>query len=390
MGIPADWEGLIVSNDGWYLEESTGWLRSNVIINNGSTSITVERASSVIIMSDAEGPCDYVTVTDKDDVLLESTQGRQNEQIEVALDTLREPFTFTYKKDGSVNAGRDCGFIISLVKSYLKFGDFKNATIEEFEKFERQRIILSADSSALLSEGVGLQVTGVAYYPATKFRIGDTCTIFDENNNVLFEYTDECYAVNVNNQDAVFIYLFDGNRQLLYTAHNASACVKMTGLVEQVVTADYINDYSEEIFIEQIAFTPNSLPVFSNHNQTKEEAYPSPTISFKFVEKSLLINFPTHDRLTLIDPNGEQYPAGRIKGTVKLQGTPVSKKVMCFTQCGQIVAETYSDKFGNFEFSELRHDKKYMITAQAGHEVGTPPDFHPDTVGYITPEVYKL
>ncbi|WP_354624831.1 hypothetical protein [Psychromonas sp. MME2] len=139
-----------------------------------------------------------------------------------------------------------------------------------------------------------------------------------------------------------------------------------------------------------VRFTPDSLPVFSNSNQTKEEAYPSPTVSFQILECGELTSFPTHDRLTLIDPNGEQYPAGRIKGTVKLQGTPVSKKVMCFTQYGQIVAETYSDKFGNFEFTELRHDKKYMITAQAGHEPNEPPEHHPDTVGYMTPEVYKL
>ena len=55
-----------------------------------------------------------------------------------------------------------------------------------------------------------------------------------------------------------------------------------------------------------------------------------------------------------------------------------------------LIGSTFSDKQGDFEFKELQHNEKYMITSLAGHEVDTPPEFHPDTVGYISPEVYKL
>ena len=270
-------------------------------------------------------------------------------------------------------------------ESFTFDGDFTALSQDNFNNKVQGEIKLASDSSVAFTEGVGLQVTGVAYYPVTQFTATDACAVLDSNDNVAFESAGEGYAVD----SGAFTYLFDENRVILFSAPDVKSYLKMTGLVEQINVDNHANDYSAEIFTSQINFVSSSL-LFANQNQTREEAFPNPTISFNIINTGELLTLPTHDRKTIYDSKGEMHLAGFIKGTVKQENIPAIKKVLCFTQYGQLVAETVSDKMGNFEFRELRHDKKYMITTQAGHEPDLPPDYHPDTVGYITPTPYKL
>ena len=92
----------------------------------------------------------------------------------------------------------------------------------------------------------------------------------------------------------------------------------------------------------------------------------------------------------IFDSNGNEFKFGYIKGTVKEQGVPKAKTVMLFNSYGKLIFVTKSNKAGDFTFELLPLDLKYMITTLAGHEIDTPPEFHPDTVGYITPEAYKV
>lgn len=149
---------------------------------------------------------------------------------------------------------------------------------------------------------------------------------------------------------------------------------------------NYKNGYIELSDIHGITLNP----IFSNR-ETRAQANPQPEqvqtldhqSDIKLIGKSG--NYPS-----LLNQQGEQRLTGYIAGTVKQEQIPASKTVYLFTQYGQLLEETRSDKLGNYRFDHLQLREKFMITAKAGHEPNLPPDYHPDTVGYITPTPYKL
>lgn len=392
-------QDYVVSNDGGWEEDSDGWFSSP--LDNGlaqaSWTTVIDIPVDLDILWQAMGydksrenalsGYDFLTIKDKDGTSVLDTGSRQDGDL--LLLASGSPYSITYKNTSghtlpNYATTTDNRARIKSKYTYIFDGDFTKVAQSDFDDYIAQKIILSTDSSALLSEGSGLQVTGVAYYPVDHCSELETLAFLDANGNNLFEHEGECYAV----KSGDFIYIFDANRAFLFYHPSVLSYIKMQGLVEQINVDEHENTYDDEIFKSQITFNRQSI-FFANQNQTREQAYPNPTVSFNLFEK-VEFSIPSHDRKTIYDPNGDMYLAGRIKGTVKEQNVPASKKVMCFTQYGTLVASTYSDKLGNFEFTELKHNIKYMITTQAGHEVGMPPDFHPDTVGYITPEVYKL
>lgn len=398
MGIPDSFAPIVISNAGAWEEDADGWFSSP--INSDIRSYPSEIRSPALILGNFNGDLilnvesrgggkydqaiknlDHLYIFDKNGTLIHKIASWQS--IEVILPISGSPYSLQWANSSGWGAIAHPAETDNLARINLIFrfhGDF--TTINQADYDSSVFVI----GEATLTQGVGLQVTGIAYYPATQFTVTDSCTLLDASNNVVFEYTGECYAVD----SGTYTYLFDANREILFSAPDVKSYLKMTGLVEQINIEPHAFDYSTELFKAQFNTVVGSAPKFINPNSTKETSKSYEPVGLRELPQIKIERWLTHDRLKLLDENNVQYLAGRIKGTVKQENIPAIKKVLCFTEYGQLVAETFSDKMGNFEFKELRHDKKYMITTLAGHEPNSPPDYHPDTVGYITPTAYKL
>ncbi len=112
-------------------------------------------------------------------------------------------------------------------------------------------------------------------------------------------------------------------------------------------------------------------PVWSN-NETRDQANPfgydaryvvGQRISPSFFGKGLHID--------VIDDAGNSRNYGYITNKVTINGIPAAdRRVLCYLQSGDLVAETRTDKNGQYRFDWLYADRRYMLVAQDKPEYG--------------------
>lgn len=92
---------------------------------------------------------------------------------------------------------------------------------------------------------------------------------------------------------------------------------------------------------------------------------------------------------SILSSNGEQRPIGYYQSTVLINESPsANKRVLCYTNNGQLVDETVSDSEGKYRFDYLDLNKKYMFVAQYSNEANTPPDYTAVAADWQKPTPY--
>ncbi|MGL5948228.1 MAG: hypothetical protein ACRCYV_04090 [Aeromonas sp.] len=86
-------------------------------------------------------------------------------------------------------------------------------------------------------------------------------------------------------------------------------------------------------------------------------------------------------------PSHPMAQQGFIASTVTLGGQGVRRRVLCFTQSGDLVAETYSDQQGRYRFDLLWLHQRYMVVAQDDPAFG-PADYNAVAADFIAPQAY--
>ncbi|MFQ1691222.1 hypothetical protein ACK38U_01760 [Aeromonas veronii] len=79
---------------------------------------------------------------------------------------------------------------------------------------------------------------------------------------------------------------------------------------------------------------------------------------------------------------------GYIESTVTISGVGVRRRVLCFTQDGELVGETYSRALdGVYRFEQLWLNRRYMLVAQDEPAFG-PADYNAVAADYQAPKPY--
>ena len=79
---------------------------------------------------------------------------------------------------------------------------------------------------------------------------------------------------------------------------------------------------------------------------------------------------------------------GYIESTVTINGVGVRRRVLCFTQDGELVGETYSRALdGVYRFEQLWLNRRYMLVAQDEPAFG-PADYNAVAADYQAPKPY--
>jgi len=131
-------------------------------------------------------------------------------------------------------------------------------------------------------------------------------------------------------------------------------------------------------------------PVWANR-ETRAQANPQPDslqmlkqdIEQKIVGKSGNYN-------SLFNQKGEQRKSGYYQSTVTVSDIPKpNTRILCFTNNGQLLDETYSNESGVYRFDHLLMDNKYLFVAQYNN--GNPqiaPDYLAAAADWQTPTPY--
>lgn len=94
--------------------------------------------------------------------------------------------------------------------------------------------------------------------------------------------------------------------------------------------------------------------------------------------------------LNNLDRSGVARKAGYFESKVLIQDVPApNRKVMCFTQHGQLLDETYSAEDGTYRFDHLLLDTKYLFVAHDNQDTpNTPPEYQAVAAGFQTATPY--
>ena len=130
--------------------------------------------------------------------------------------------------------------------------------------------------------------------------------------------------------------------------------------------------------------------IWSN-KETKAQANPYPPVmqNVKPVEPVVKIMAKFENYNSSINQKGEQRPIGYYQSTVMINKVPTAgKRVFCFNNHGQLMAETISDKSGVYRFDYLLMDTKYMFVAQHSYAPDAPPEYNAVASDWQTPTKY--
>lgn len=147
------------------------------------------------------------------------------------------------------------------------------------------------------------------------------------------------------------------------------------------------NLYAREVNCSSI----KQYPTWSNR-ETREQAnpYPPQLQTLKNNDKPTL-SAKTGNYLSLFDQHGKQRPMGYYQSTVLINKVPTAnKRVLCFTNHGQLRDETRSDVNGIYRFDHLDLNEKYMFVAQ--HDDGDPntaPEYSAVAADWQSPKPYQ-
>lgn len=132
-------------------------------------------------------------------------------------------------------------------------------------------------------------------------------------------------------------------------------------------------------------------PTWSNR-ETRAQANPYPSQLQTINRKDTpILSAKTGNYLSLFDQRGKQRPMGYYQSTVLINKVPTAnRRVMCFTNHGQLRDETRSDANGIYRFDHLDLNEKYMFVAQ--HDDGDPntaPEYSAVAADWQSPKPYK-
>ncbi|MDN2661855.1 hypothetical protein OW492_00520 [Psychromonas sp. 14N.309.X.WAT.B.A12] len=127
------------------------------------------------------------------------------------------------------------------------------------------------------------------------------------------------------------------------------------------------------------------------NKQTKEEANNySNEVQTLHVDTVSTLVLKSGNYKNIINQDGESRAMGYFESKVLIQDIPApNRKVMCFTQYGQLLDETYSDSSGKYRFDHLLLDTKYLFVAQDNQETpNTPPEYQAVAAGFQSATPY--
>ena len=95
-----------------------------------------------------------------------------------------------------------------------------------------------------------------------------------------------------------------------------------------------------------------------------------------------------YDAMMMVTPEGRSRAMGYIESTVTIDGEGVRRRVLCFTQSGDLIAETMSRAGdGKYRFDLLWLNRRYMLVAQDDPAFG-PADYNAVAADYQLPTPY--
>lgn len=138
-----------------------------------------------------------------------------------------------------------------------------------------------------------------------------------------------------------------------------------------------------------ITAATNGDPVWGNQ-ETQAEAAPQlgPKAQPIYPDLPITPTLAAYDGMMMILPDGRSNRMGYIESTVTIDGEGVRRRVLCFTQSGDLVAETMSRASdGKYRFDSLWLNRRYMLVAQDDPAFG-PADYNAVAADYQLPTPY--
>lgn len=121
------------------------------------------------------------------------------------------------------------------------------------------------------------------------------------------------------------------------------------------------------------------------NQETPAEASPPLT---RYLQLTCGPGLGAYDGLMMVTPEGRSRAMGYIESTVTINGDGVARRVLCFTQSGDLVAETMSRASdGKYRFDSLWLNRRYMLVAQDDPAFG-PADYNAVAADYQLPTPY--
>jgi len=396
MTIPANWADFASNPNGWFLEN--GAIRSNNIGDSGSTELILDIVEDSIfgIRTESEVNCDFLLIYDKNSVEVKRVSGNPAVATVSLLASL-SPYRFRYQKDGSVSSGGDSAYITDIPEDafYIFEGDFLPLGTVPLDMVYP----LSAITSTTIGTGL-LNSSGAPVYirSSLNISIGETKHIInaDLSVNSTLSFTNdgtltltEGDVVTIVSSELQVIGLAILNGQLAVADENgvpalSSFLFEYAGSFATVELADnsvvdsipIVDFKAGDVVALRFPFLSLTTPQWAN-KETRAQANPYPAnVQFLADENDIKLMGKSGNYLSLLDQRGEQRRTGYYQSTVTISGIPTAnRRVLCFTNDGQLRDETRSDAQGVYRFDHLQMNEKYMFVAQYDNATETPPEY---------------
>ncbi|WP_417698106.1 hypothetical protein [Psychromonas sp.] len=161
---------------------------------------------------------------------------------------------------------------------------------------------------------------------------------------------------------------------------------------EMFVVEYYDHVLTLDEFERELSFLPSPmLNAYYSNKETREMAnIYSDLVEVKSKNLNSKLSFRQGKYLSIFENNGEQRKMGYFESKVLIQDVPApNRKVMCFTQHGQLLDETYSAEDGTYRFDHLLLDTKYLFVAHDNQDTpNTPPEYQAVAAGFQTATPY--
>lgn len=391
MAIRADWEKFVASNPGSWFRTPEGLLSSpypNAIVRV-SKAIVLNVPNDGIMKVEPRGfseydPYDPIIVTDKDGVetyRVWSSLANSGQIFDVELLASLSPYTITYLNTssiptdyGGVTTRENRALIHAFPNSwYFDFdGDYTTLSQANFDGYILNDVLkLSEGATAVLSEGVGVTVSGgVGYHLAVvNFSAGETVAVFS-GAELKYEYTFLTDVSIISNEFNLFS--IDDVGEVTVIGGHGSPTLKLesglTSLVD-VSPSSRINDGGDiELYTVMTDLVSVNVPKFFTPNRTEAEVIEglpaAPVHGSVSVNETLNVPFFNYD--TIFNRDGEAHKIGYIAAKVTINSLPApNRRVLCYYQVGDcLLGETRSDVNGDYRFDDLLLGKRYMLIAQ--------------------------
>lgn len=122
------------------------------------------------------------------------------------------------------------------------------------------------------------------------------------------------------------------------------------------------------------------------NQETPAEAFP--LLETRHLPLTCQPGLGAYDAMMMVTPEGRSRAMGYIESTVTINGEGVARRVLCFTQSGDLIAETMSRAVdGKYRFDSLWLNRRYTLVAQDDPAFG-PADYNAVAADYQLPTPY--